>query len=144
MTAEEAIPESGSVIYDVVGSSNVHLFCDVRNNGSAVLVNWFQQREEGRSPIAIVNDDTFTLSGDRVDGLSLNTNLTISSLTEDLDNVIIFCGLDEFVANFTLRIYCKPCSVYSGCCVCMCTVVWAHRAVYMYMYSDVSGHCSNY
>ena len=137
MTAEEVIPESGSVIYDVVGASNIHLFCDLRNNGSAVLVNWFklsaEDREEGRSPDAIVNDGKFTLSGDIVEGFSLNTNLTISSLTEDLDDVIIFCGLDEFAANFTLRIYCKACSVYSGCCMCMCTVVWAHSAVYMYM-----------
>ena len=111
MTAEEAIPESGSVIYDVVGSPNVHIFCDVRNNGSAVLVNWFKQspedREEGRRPEAIVNDDTFTLSGDVVKNLTRNTNLTISSLTEDLDDVIIFCGLDKFAANFTLRIYCQ-------------------------------------
>ena len=121
MTDEEVIPESGSVIYDVVGSPNVHIFCDLRNNGSAVLVNWFQQsredREEDRSPDAIVNDDTFTLSGDVVEGFSLNTNLTISSLTEDLDDVIIFCDFNEFAANFTLRIYCKPCSVYGGCCV---------------------------
>ena len=111
MTAEEVIPESGSVIYDVVGSSNVHIFCDVRNNGSAVLVNWFKQspedREEDRSPDAIVNDDTFTLSGDIAEDLTLNTNLTISSLTEDLNDVIIFCGLDDFAANFTLRIYCQ-------------------------------------
>ena len=122
MTAEEVIPESGSVIYDVVGSPNVHLFCDVRNNGSAVLVNWFKQspedREEDRSPDAIVNDDTFTLSGDVVEGFSLNTNLTISSLTEDLDDVIIFCGLVEFVANFTLRIYCKASSVVDVVCAC--------------------------
>ena len=111
VTAVEVIPESGSVIYDVLGSPNVHIFCDVRNNGSRRIVNWFKQspedREKDRNPEAIVNDDTFTLSGDIAEGFSLNTNLTISSLTEDLDDVIIFCGLDEFAANFILRIYCQ-------------------------------------
>ena len=68
-----------------------------------MIVNWFQlspeNREEGKNPESILQNDMFTISGDQL------TNLTISSLTEELDDVIIFCGFDTLIANFTLRIY---------------------------------------
>ena len=112
LTVEEVIPEPGSVIADVVETPNISLFCDLRIDGRPVIVNWFQQtpedREEGRNPESILqNDGRFMILGDNftADNFSLLTNLTILSLTEDLDDVIIFCGFETCAANFTLRIY---------------------------------------
>ena len=111
-TVEEVIPESGSAIADVVGTRNISLFCDLRSDGRRVIVDWFQQtpedREEGRNPESILQSDgRFTILGDNftAHNFSLLTNLTILSLTEDLDGVIIFCGFGIPIVNFTLRIY---------------------------------------
>ena len=121
MTVEEVIPESGSVVAAVVGTPNISLFCDLSINGTPAFTNWFKQspldREEGRLPKLIISDDNFILSGDIVKGFSRVTNLTISSLTEELDEVIIFCGLDELAANFILRIYRKPWMLCALVCV---------------------------
>ena len=99
---------------------NISLYCELMNeNGSTIVTQWFKQtpedREAGRTfQLIPPNDDSddFILSGDilEADGLMLpqHSNLTITSLTEDLDTVIIFCGTAGGAeANFTLRIYRK-------------------------------------
>ena len=99
---------------------NISLYCELTNeNGSTIVTQWFKQtpedREAGRAfQLIPPNDDSdnFILSGDILESGSLmlpqHNNLTITSLTEDLDTIIIFCGRgSDVVANFTLRIYRK-------------------------------------
>ena len=109
-------PEPGSIVAGVPGTQNIGLYCDLRNaQGDRLIVNWFlqtrQSRQNGMDPGSIrADDDRFIQSGDNVSpdvNTSLNTNLTILSLTDDLDEAIIICGFDKPVANFTLRIYRK-------------------------------------
>ena len=83
-------------------------------NGGRLVVSWFKQthqdREAGQGfkPFPR-DDDNFEFSGVTIvtdDGnFSQNSNLTITSLTDELDNVIIICRFDEPEAEFTLRIY---------------------------------------
>ena len=56
-------------------------------------------RDEGRERVPISNGDSrFMLSGETfqssLGNISDNSILTVSSLTEDLDTAIIFCGAD--------------------------------------------------
>ena len=127
-------PESGSIVAGVLEAQNIRLYCDLRNEqGDRLIVNWFiqsrQSRENGMDPGSIrADDDRFIQSGDNVSpdvNTSLNTNLTILSLTDDLDKAIIICGFDRPVANFTLRIY-RKCNCY----------------MYMYMYIYVDSVCT--
>ena len=120
LCANRIIPESGGIIAGVLGTQNISLYCDLRNEqGDRLIVNWFiqsrQSREDGNMPGSIRgDDDRFIQSGDIFETIqgnltltsNLNTNLTILSLTDDLDEAIIFCGFDRpDIANFTLRIY---------------------------------------
>ena len=119
MTLQNVDPESGSVIRDVEGAQNISLFCEVFNEGSPVQTIWFQQTpddiEAGRDFSLIPNDDeNFIQSGNSTTEMGitvqLNTNLTIVTLTAELDKVIISCatGIDlSSLANFTLRVYRK-------------------------------------
>ena len=56
-------------------------------------------------------DNRFSLMGDSVmsDGynVSLDTNLTIVTLTAELDGAMIFCGSNNrrFLGNFTIKVY---------------------------------------
>ena len=127
-------PESGSIVAGVLGTQNIGLYCDLRNEqGDRLIVNWFiqtrQSRENGMDPGSIrADDDRFIQSGDIIQvhsidfnitfNSSLNTNLTILSLTDDLDEAIIICGFDRPVANFTLRIYRKSYIHDSHTCSC--------------------------
>ena len=117
MTLQNVDPESGSVIRDVEGARNISLFCEAFNEGSPVQTVWFQQTPEDieadRNPSEIqTNDQNFIRSGDNVTEMGitvqLNTNLTVVTLTAELDEVIISCatGIDlSSLANFTLRVY---------------------------------------
>ena len=111
-------PEPGTVIGGVLGTVNISLYCELMNeNGVTLVTEWFKQTPEDReagTPFQLIpsddDNDNFILSGDILEsgGLMLpqNSNLTITSLTEDLDTVIIFCGRSSDVsANFSLRIY---------------------------------------
>ena len=110
-------PESGSTVADFPETGNIVLTCQLRNeDGSSRVTSWSGQtaldRDEGRERVPIGGGDSrFSLSGERfespIGNLSDSRNLTVLSLTEDLDTAIIFCGADVPKANFTLRIYCK-------------------------------------
>ena len=97
---------------------NISLYCELMNeNGVTIVTQWFKQTPEDReagTPFQLIpsddDNDNFILSGNILEsgGLMLpqHNNLTITSLTEDLDTVIIFCGRGSDVsANFSLRIY---------------------------------------
>ena len=111
------IPELGGIIAGVLGTQNISLYCDLRNEqGDRLIVNWFiERRESNQGPGSIrADNDNFIQSGDIIETIlgnltvtsNLNTNLTILSLTDDLDEAIIFCGFDRpDIANFTMRIY---------------------------------------
>ena len=96
-------------------TQNVTLICRVSNEDSSRrATSWWKQTSEDsqtRQPITIGGDPNFLLSsegtittpfGDLPDA----SILTIVSLT-GLDTAIIFCGADNPLANFTLRIYCR-------------------------------------
>ena len=115
----DVVPESGSVIGGVVGTQNISLYCDFRNDDTRLATLWFLQTAEdrgaGRDRGQIPNPhDKFILSGDVVTesnfSVNLNTNLTVLSLTDELDDAIISCvagvGMSGS-ADFTLRIYRK-------------------------------------
>ena len=132
VTLQSVDPESGSIIRDVEGAQNISLFCEAFNEGSPVQTAWFQQTpddiEAGRDSSIIPNDDeNFIRSGGSVVEMGitvqLNTNLTIVTLTAELDKVIIYCGTAvdlSSLANFTLRVYRKSQS---------CTRVSSHVVV---------------
>ena len=119
MTLQSVDPESGSVIRDVEGAQNISFFCEAFNGDSPIQTQWLQQTpddiEAGRGPSFIPNDDeNFIRSGDSIVEMNitvqLNTNLTIVTLTAELDKVIIFCATTvdlSSLANFTLRVYRK-------------------------------------
>ena len=119
VTLQSVDPESGSVIRRVEGARNISLFCEAFNEGSPVQTRWLQQTpddiEAGRGRSFIPNDDeNFIRSGDSIveSGITvqLNTNLTILTLTAELDKVIISCSTATDIsplANFTLRVYRK-------------------------------------
>ena len=119
VTLQSVDPESGSIIRRVEGARNISLFCEAFNGGSPVQTLWLQQTpddiEAGRNPSPIPNnDENFIRSGDSIVEIGitiqLNTNLTIVTLTAELDKVIISCStaIDlSSLANFTLRVYRK-------------------------------------
>ena len=97
-------------------TQNITLVCEVNEGGSRRATVWSIQtsldREEGRPLRRITSgsDSNLLLSSQGTLGVSEipdTTILTIVSLTEDLDATIIFCGFEEPLANFTIRIYCE-------------------------------------
>ena len=115
---EESIPESGSTVIRDEGES-VTIFCRVLNeaNGTQVATEWFIQRSGASSPQTIVTASNFDLTGEPLPypGQTYQTNLTIRSLTSDLDRATLSCGRGgtppTIDANFTLRIYRKSMSL---------------------------------
>ena len=106
------VPESGSVIAGDEGTSNITLYCDLRNeNGDRLVVSWSRQTHQGPQQLIPLDDDNFEFSGVTIVtefvNLSQNSNLTIRRLTDDLDDVIIICRFEVSEAEFTLRIYRK-------------------------------------
>ena len=117
-TSSNTVPEPGTVIGGVLGTVNISLYCEfINDNNITLATNWFKQTPEDRQnnllqPILPGDDnDAFIITGDILfsDGLEIpqQSNLTILSLTEDLDDVVIYCGFAVGEIDFTLRIYCE-------------------------------------
>ena len=115
-TSSNTVPEPGSVIGGVLGTVNISLYCEfINDNNITVATNWFKQtpedRQNNRLQAIVSGNDAFIITGDILfsDGLEIpqQSNLTILSLTEDLDDVIIYCGVADADVGFTLRIYCE-------------------------------------
>ena len=117
--AEETIPESGSTVAGGEGES-VTFYCRVLNaiNGTQVVTEWFIQSRDACCPQTIVGSpgSNFVITGDPlpnsvISGQTFRTNLTIQSLTSDLDRANLFCGRGgtppNIDATFTLRVYSK-------------------------------------
>ena len=95
---------------------SVTFYCRVLNevNGTQGTTEWFLQRI-GAGPETIVADSNFVITGEPIPsphaGLNYQTNLTIQSLTSDLDRAVVSCGLGgtpiTIDASFILRIYRK-------------------------------------
>ena len=116
---QETIPESGSTVIGGEGES-ITFYCRVLNerNGTQVATEWFLERRDAGSsgPQTIIPTQTFNITGEPVPnpviaGQTYQTNLTILSLTSDLDRATLSCGRGgtppTIDANFTLRIYRK-------------------------------------
>ena len=112
---EESIPESGSTVAGGEGES-VSFYCRVLReiNGTQVATEWFIERigTGGSGPQTIIGDSNFNITGDPLpNSLSSQRNLTIQSLTSDLDRANLSCGRagtpPTLDANFILRIYRK-------------------------------------
>ena len=114
---QESIPNSGSTVIGGEGES-ITFYCRVLNeaNGTQVATEWFLWRRDAGSPQTIVGNPgtNFETTGESLPGFArqtYQTNLTIQSLTFDLDRAVIFCGQGgtppTLDANFTLRIYRK-------------------------------------
>ena len=94
---------------------SVSFYCRVLReiNGTQVATEWFIEREGvGFGPQTIVADSHFEITGEPLpNSLSSQTNLTIQSLTSDLDRANLSCGLGgtpiTIGASFILRIYSK-------------------------------------
>ena len=97
---------------------SVSFYCRVLRggvNGTQVATEWFIERigAGGSGPETIVADSNFEITGEQLSnsGLSSQTNLTIQSLTSDLDRANLSCGLGgtpvTIDASFILRIYRK-------------------------------------
>ena len=84
-------------------------------NGTQVATEWFIERigTGSSGPQLIVADSTFNITGEPLlnSGLSSQTNLTIRSLTSDLDRANLSCGRGgtppTIDASTTLRVYRK-------------------------------------
>ena len=115
---QETIPESGSTVTGSEGE-RVTFYCRVLNetNGTQVATEWFIQRIGAGSPRTIVRTQTnFNITGEPlpnpvVTGQTYQTNLTILSLTSDLDRANLSCGRGgtppTIDASFILRVYRK-------------------------------------
>ena len=115
---EESIPESGSTVAGGEGES-VSFYCRVLReiNGTQVTTEWFIERigAGGSGPQTIVANSNFEITGEPIPslpaGLNSQTNLTIRSLTSDLDRANLSCGRGgtppTIDASFILRIYRK-------------------------------------
>ena len=110
-------PPSGGIVGVFPDAQNVTLTCQVRNqDGTRRATTWWKQTSQDRKdgwehrPIVVGGDKNFILFGETitttVGNFSDTSILTIVSLT-DLNTAIIFCGFNEPVANFTLRLYCE-------------------------------------
>ena len=100
------------------GTQNITLICEISNsNGDRHATAWLKQtsedREEGRGLQSITagnNDGIFTISSPGTvgpSGFPDTSELTIVPLSEELDDTTIFCGSEDPVTNFTIRIYCE-------------------------------------
>ena len=118
----DTVPESGTVVGGLEGTQGVSLYCAIRDGDIPLATNWFIQtpedREAGRVGDLISTDnEKFILSGEAISiniggditFLPRNTNLTIVSLTGDLQHVIILCVSSQGtkLANFPLEVYGK-------------------------------------
>ena len=94
---------------------SVSFYCRVLRviNGTQVATEWLIQRI-GDSGSQLISGVNFNITGEPLpspSGGNYQTNLTIRSLTSDLDRAVVSCGRagtpPTIEANFTLRIYRK-------------------------------------
>ena len=100
-------PSSGSVIANFEGAINTTLICDVTIEGVGLIdTSWSVANFRGipRRLLIDISDQNLFFTGG-----SLFNELTISSWTSEVDQVIVFCGsgLQPTQANVTLRLYRK-------------------------------------
>ena len=106
-------PASGSIIVGATGSANVMLFCRLVKNGTDDLfaVSWHISDNDTVAPVTAITPTTagYNSSGEILPGLGITsgTNLTITELTEEQDQRVLFCGRRDLLdaANFSIRIY---------------------------------------
>lgn len=112
-------PSNGSVIVDFKGSINATtITCDVVNTtGNQINTEWsvtnFRELSNFRMLSDITAPEIFLLSGDPIPGTVPNqtyrNRLTVLVLSNDLDQVTIFCGSSAFptLAHVSFRVYRK-------------------------------------
>ena len=109
---QTVIPDSGTVIEGFVGDQNISFFCEVQlPNGDEQATTWSIQQQGDSSPRAILlsNDLNIVITGEPIPqapGIFFNTNLTITVLTVELNNSILYCGTQGNLeaANFTILV----------------------------------------
>ena len=104
------------------GTQDVSLYCAIRSGDIPIQTNWFVQTPEDREAGGVgdlisADNEKFILSGEvlninisgDITSVPSNTNLTIVSLTGDLQHVTILCisGQGTTLANFPLEVYGK-------------------------------------
>ena len=126
---EDSTPESGSTVVGGEGES-VTFYCRVLNeaNGTQVATEWFIQEIGAVSPQTVVRTQSnFNITGEPlpnpvIPGQTYQTNLTILSLTSDLDRAVVGCGCGgtppAIDASFVLRIY-RKCVYFELTCLNM-------------------------
>lgn len=110
------VPENGSTLQGFVGDQNLTVFCGLSEHEDRFevqqITEWFI-RKDHESSFQMITGDTpgFVITGDPFPGgdfndLTFGTNLTILSLTIDLDNAEILCGIEYIpdVASFFIRV----------------------------------------
>ena len=114
----DTVPESGTVIEGLEGTQDVSLYCAIRSGDIPLATNWFIQTPEDREAGGVgelisSDNEKFILSGEAINinnitSLPSNTNLTIVSLTGELQHVTILCGsANGILADFPLIVYGK-------------------------------------
>ena len=114
---KEIIPESGSTVVGGEGES-VTFYCRVLNeaNGTQVITEWFIETRANSPQTIVHTQSNFYITGEPlpnpvIPGRTYQTNLTILSLTSDLDRANLSCGQGgtppSIDASFILRIYRK-------------------------------------
>ena len=131
---DTVIPESGSIIVGRENQEDITIFCDLLLNGSTQATVWHiaDEGEPVEDGIQInINTPNFIIGGDPIapgTKLTFNTNLTIVSLTADLDGRVIFCGRSGLLdaAQFSLRVYSKLIA-----CAATVTLMSTHSHVFL-------------
>ena len=110
-------PSNGSVIVDFEGSINATtITCDVvTTTGNHINTEWsiinFRELSSFRTLSDITAPEIFLFSGDPIPGTVPNqtyrNRLTVLVLSNDLDQVTIFCGSSTFptLAQVSFRVY---------------------------------------
>ena len=106
------IPDSGTVIEGFAGDENISFFCEVQlPNGDEQATTWSIQQPADSTPraISLQNDLNIVITGEPIPGFpdfTFNTNLTITVLTVELNNSILYCGTQGNLeaANFTILV----------------------------------------
>ena len=139
----DIVPESGTVVGGLEGTQDVSLYCAIRSGDIPLATNWFIQTPEDREAGGVgdlisADNENFILSGEALNinisgditSVPSNTNLTIVSLTGDLQHVTILCISSQLskLANFPLEVYSKIMyriimSMYITK-ICMCPCPW--------------------
>ena len=115
----DTIPPSGSNVAGFENEENITVYCEVFEVNAAnvsvqQITRWHLEVEGNPSSLTNINPPferpQFPITGDPVPDsgdLIYATNITIASLTADLDRMLLYCGIfgNARAATFTLRIY---------------------------------------